>query len=209
MIVYVESNFILEIALEQKESKEARAILSLAEIGKIQLSFPDFALSEPFTSILQLKSQRESFNASSQITLKQLKQSELSEMHNQVISALPPVMNLLTQLWIRELDILHSTVELMLEVGQSIQTNAANFKQALMYQGQLGLQPKDSIIYSSVIADLRRQTNEIDKCFLNRNIKDFNDPDIITELRSFNCHYVGSFTQGLNYLQHKLRDEEA
>lgn len=94
----------MEIALEQKESAEARAILALAESGKLQLSYPNFALSEPFTSVLRIKNDRARFNDFSQVTLKQLKQSELSEMHNQVISALPPVMNLLTQLWTKELD---------------------------------------------------------------------------------------------------------
>lgn len=205
IVVYVESNFILEIALEQKEAVAARAILTLAESGKITVAFPDFALSEPFTSILQLKNDRARFNDSSQVALKQLKHSE---MHNRVIAALPPIMNLLTQLWEQELNLLHSTVEVMLRVGTLIRTDVASFRRALVYQKEVGLEPKDSIIYAAVISDLRLQSHEIDKCFLNRNTKDFNDPVIKAELASLNCHYIGSFVQGLNYIQHKLSAEE-
>jgi basic membrane lipoprotein Med (substrate-binding protein (PBP1-ABC) superfamily) len=53
MIIYVESNFALEIALGQEQSASAEAILSLAEQGKIALVFPGFALNEPLTTLAQ------------------------------------------------------------------------------------------------------------------------------------------------------------
>ncbi len=40
MIVYVESNFILEVALEQEQFASAEAILKLVEENKIKLAFP-------------------------------------------------------------------------------------------------------------------------------------------------------------------------
>jgi hypothetical protein len=45
VIVYIESNFLQEIALQQREFSFAASILKLAEQGKIQLIFPDIALS--------------------------------------------------------------------------------------------------------------------------------------------------------------------
>lgn len=48
MIVYVESNFVLELALGQEQSASAEAILALAEAKKIELVVLGFALSEPF-----------------------------------------------------------------------------------------------------------------------------------------------------------------
>jgi len=47
MIVYVESNFILEMVLGQKYASAIESILQLAERGKIELTFPSFALCEP------------------------------------------------------------------------------------------------------------------------------------------------------------------
>ena len=58
MIVYIESNFILEIVLQQKEALAAEDILKLAESNKIELVFPSFALSEPFSTIMHIQSER-------------------------------------------------------------------------------------------------------------------------------------------------------
>lgn len=44
MIVYVESNFILEIVLAQEESNSANQILSLAEQNRINLVCPSFSI---------------------------------------------------------------------------------------------------------------------------------------------------------------------
>ena len=49
MIVYVESNFILELAYLQEDHENCGRILKLAEAGKIQLILPAFAIAEPFS----------------------------------------------------------------------------------------------------------------------------------------------------------------
>lgn len=51
MRVYVESNFLLEIALEQEQAEAALLILELADARLITLSIPSFALSEPFSTL--------------------------------------------------------------------------------------------------------------------------------------------------------------
>ena len=53
MIVYVETKFVLEIAREQEQVVSANKILMLAEQGKIELAFPGFTRSEPFSTIKQ------------------------------------------------------------------------------------------------------------------------------------------------------------
>ncbi|HEV7235008.1 MAG TPA: hypothetical protein VGN15_02435 [Ktedonobacteraceae bacterium] len=45
MIVYIESNFILEMVLGQTQAPSAVHVLQLAESHKIELAFPSFALS--------------------------------------------------------------------------------------------------------------------------------------------------------------------
>lgn len=205
MIVYVESNFILELALEQKEAAAAKGILELAESGKIELAFPSLTLIEPFVTVMHLQSERRRLRNSSEVALKQLKQSELSELHNQVVSTLQPVLILLTKLWERELDLLHSTVERMLSVGKPIETDVISFRQALMYQRRFDLKPQDSIIYAAMVADLQRRTDDEVKCFLSRDREAFgDDPGIKSELASYNCRYIGSFADGLSYIQHAL-----
>lgn len=51
MTVYVESNFVLEIALGQEQVEAAETILARAEQHEIALAIPAFALSEPFSTV--------------------------------------------------------------------------------------------------------------------------------------------------------------
>ena len=46
MIAYVESNFCLELAFQQEEEVQAEEILQLAEGGRFELVFPQFAVCE-------------------------------------------------------------------------------------------------------------------------------------------------------------------
>ena len=48
MIVYVETNFILEMAFLQEEHESCEAILSYAREDKIDLAIPAFSIAEPY-----------------------------------------------------------------------------------------------------------------------------------------------------------------
>lgn len=202
MIVYVETNFILELALEQKEALAAEDILKLAESGKIELVFPSFAISETFSSVMNTQSQRRRLRDEAEKTLKQLKQSIQSERHREVVSTLPPIFTLLIKLVDRELELLHMTVERLLHSGRSIETDISTFRQAMIYRQKFDIESQDSIIYASVIADLKRHPAKTQKCFLSRDRKAFSDdPEIRTELSTYNCRYISNFFDGLKYIQ--------
>lgn len=47
MIVYVETNFILELAFQQEQHQAVNSILELAERGKIELVYPGFSIRNP------------------------------------------------------------------------------------------------------------------------------------------------------------------
>src|SRR5438552_5965832 len=51
MNVYVESNFVLEHALEQEECDSCAAIIQLAFDGRLRLVIPAFSLAEPHQAI--------------------------------------------------------------------------------------------------------------------------------------------------------------
>jgi hypothetical protein len=48
MIVYVESNFVLELAYLQEEHESCQTIIALAEAGSIHLVLPAFSIGEPY-----------------------------------------------------------------------------------------------------------------------------------------------------------------
>lgn len=51
MIVYVETNFVLEVALGQEQAEAAAEILNRAEGGEIELAIPYLSLVEPFSTV--------------------------------------------------------------------------------------------------------------------------------------------------------------
>lgn len=182
MIVYVESNFILEMVLRQREAGSAVRILELAENRKIELAFPSSALCEPFWTI----------------TRRERDQGRLSKLLEGMIDQLP---TLLANAAKKEKDSLWATVSRLVEVGTSIETDRACLRRALEYQKRFDFSQQDSIIYSAVIADIRRRPFAEAKCFISTNYKDFKDPEIITELNGHNCRYEQSFGRGLNFIK--------
>ncbi len=202
MIVYVESNFVLEIALEQEQYSSTEAILKLAEGNKIELAFPHFALSEPFATVMNRDKERAVLHQSLTVTLRQLQRSE---PHKQTVHDLQPLLVILKDAVDEEFKNLHSTISRLLKIGKSIELDESSLGQALNYQKKFGLKPQDSIIYSTVIADIQRKPPAEIKCFLSRDREAFgDDPGIKSELASYNCRYIGSFAQGLSFIQHAL-----
>nr|HET6904355.1 hypothetical protein [Ktedonobacteraceae bacterium] len=202
MIVYVESNFVLEVALEQEQSASAETILKLAESSKIVLTFPSFALSEPFATVMHRNKERVELHNRMTVTLGQLRRSE---SHKQTIHELQPLLLILKNAVNREFDLLHLTVARLLRAGTSIDLDSSILEQALNYQAQFGLKPQDSIIYSTVITDMQRRASTEAKCFLSRDKEAFSiNPGIRSELAAYNCRYIGSFVQGLDFIQHAL-----
>ncbi len=206
MIVYVESNFILEIAREQEEASFARKILDFAESGGIELAFPSFSLSETFSTIKRQQEERNSLYNSLVETLKQLQRSE---PHKRIMLDLESVLVVLNDAVNKEFGPLHSTVERMLSIGRSLETNVSSFRQAIVYQGQLSLRKQqDSVIFSTIIADLERRLPDETKCFLSRD-KDFADnPRIKSKLKPYRCSYLPSFKDGLYSIQNTLQKTE-
>ncbi len=58
-------------------------------------------------------------------------------------------------------------------------------------------------IYASVVYHLRQQVS-VASCFLNKNSKDFDNPDIVDELSKSNCRMIPRFEQGYQFIQTRL-----
>lgn len=53
MDVYVETNFVLELALLQEQQESCQKLLDLAEAGRINLILPAFSLTEPYETLIR------------------------------------------------------------------------------------------------------------------------------------------------------------
>ncbi len=201
MIVYVESNFVLELTLSQADAAPAEAILRLAEQKKLVLAFPTFALIEPYWTIKYRHDQR--LELCGRLN-RELAQLQRSTRHQPLVASLQPLSIAMADAGNQEFDLLESTLRRILAVGQAIEIDGKVFSQALSYQGRYGLSPLDAVIYASVIAHLERSSREEPKCFLSRNPQDFSNPEIRTELESYQCRYIAKFADGLSYIENTM-----
>ncbi len=214
MIVYVESNFVLEIALEQEQAIYAEQILAFAEAGKIELAFPSFALSEPFTTLYNRRVER---RRQYDTFLKILQQIKRSEPLRQIALNVELLIGTLRETHKHDFEPLHVTVQRLLACGRQLETSLVGYQQALIYEKSLVLSPQDSIIYAMIIEDLKKRPPDEMKCFLSRDKRAFPDENvpleeteikdnvlskslIARELRTYECKYFVTLEKGLDFI---------
>jgi hypothetical protein len=69
--VYVESNFVLELALLQEQQASCTEILRLSETGKVRLVIPAYSLAEPYETLVRRHKQRKRMKAELDVELRQ------------------------------------------------------------------------------------------------------------------------------------------
>lgn len=196
MIAYVESNFVLEMVLGQEQAASAESLLALSESGALDLVLPSFALAEPFATITQRGRQRRKLVNDISRTLEDLQRSAPYQSEATLVAT---AVSGLANITGREYASLHSVIQRLLAVASIVELESARFAQALAYQAQYGLSPQDSIMYASVVSDLQMRPPADPKCFMTRNSRDFDAPDIVAELSGYRCQLVFSFEEGLRY----------
>ena len=200
MIAYVESNFCLELAFQQEEEAHAEEILKLAESGKLELVFPQFAVCEPFSTLNRYENQRSAFLNELN---RQLSLLNRSAPHQGVVAGAAPLVATLGRIGDDQSNRLETVIERMLGCGRSIALTGPLFASARQLKGQFDLSPQDAIVAASVIADLQPQNAPADShAFLSRNSKDF-DP-MKAEFQKLGCRYVSRFEHGLQFIQSRI-----
>jgi predicted nucleic acid-binding protein len=205
LIVYVESNFVLELALLQEQAAAAQTILEHAETGALTLVLPAFALSEPFATVTNQGTQR---NKLSDELTRQERELGRSALHQSLAAQLKQVWTTLTEVRKAQMDSLEQTMERLLGAAQQVALDLPGFQQARLYETRYGLTPQDAIIYAVIVGDLQRRPIAEPKVFVNRNAKDFDDPGIKAELQTYNCRYIGTFADGLSYIENQLNKDQ-
>jgi predicted nucleic acid-binding protein len=201
MDVYVESNFVLEVALLQEQHESCEKIIALCESGKTQLILPAYSFIEPYETIFRrVKKRRKVSNDLGDI----VKQLSRSKPYQEEMDALKEkATSFLIRSEEEEKDRLQDTIDKLLQVSQVIPLDSQILLSANKYKIEHDLSPQDSIVYASVLSHLSRSSSSL-KCFLNRNSKDFDDPDIEDTLKNYDCKMLFSFDDGYGYITNQL-----
>lgn len=202
MDVYVESNFVVELALLQEQHESCERILALCESGEVKLILPAYSLVEPQETLVRYGKRRKKlstdlgYEVTQSLSRSKPYKDEVEEIHR------------LTAFLIRsqqeEKDRLLTTLDRLLNITEVIPLESTILSLAAKYQFDHDLRLQDSIVLASVLNHLRTSTSS-SKCFLNKDRKDFGDPDIVDALDECGCKILFRFDDGFNYITSQLR----
>jgi hypothetical protein len=200
MNVYVETNFVLELALLQSEQDSCEHILSLCEGGRTRLIIPAYSLAEPNEPLIRRDTERKKLVPIVTPTLNQLSrsipyQTEATSLQEQILS-------LLTRSGSEERQRFTTIRDRLLQIAEIIPLDGAILAAAVFYERQFGLSPQDSFVFASIVQHLK--ANPERSCFLTTNSRDFNDIDMRKLLEMRNCKLLFNFTDGYNYIQNQI-----
>jgi hypothetical protein len=191
---------LLEQSLQQEECDSCAAIVDLASKGLIVLAVPAFSLAEPHVAILGKEKARSRLGNDLR---KQLFELGRSKPHRAVPATFDALASVLVASAQFERDGLRDTISALLRTADVISLDAAILSSAVSIQVEFGMSGQDAIVLASVLAHLGVHRPP-ESCFLNRNTKDFDDPDVRERLEACGCKFFGKFEDGLHYVSARI-----
>lgn len=202
MIVYAESNFVLELAFVRADHENAERLLELSEAGRIRLVVPAFSLAEPHETLIRRARARRSLLVQLSAEIDELARSK---PYQALAQRSRVVTGVLAASEDDERHRLNRVVERIIAGADVIPLTADIAATALALQAELGLSAQDALVYASVEAHLQRAPEQ-PRIFVNQNRKDFLTPDILDRLAGLRCRLIASFAGARAAIERSLAD---
>lgn len=188
MRVYLETNFLLEIAFAQEEAGACEALLDLAEAGEVELAIPVFCLVEAAETrrrrSAEVRSFSEQYKRPDHLTRLPWLDGAVRNFRQDVLTHL--------SLSGQRLAVLRSRIE---AANSVLPLDGAIALQSDTLCDELTLHPPDGVVLATILSDASRRQS--DSIFLNRNTSDFDTGPIRGRLAAVRCRLVNSFQGGL------------
>jgi predicted nucleic acid-binding protein len=201
--LYVESNFVLELALSQEHWTDAEALLVRAERRQMSLAIPAVSISEPFSTVTNRSRLRRAVIDQLDRQIEDLRRSHLLQDDVNSIELTPAILNRVKE---HETELLISTLVRVLDVATVIPIDAAVFREALENRIRFPFDPMDAVIFSSVAHHLRSTTEKGPHLFVTKDKRDFRKSGIAELLRALDCELLRSFAEAQVLLELPLPD---
>jgi hypothetical protein len=198
--VYVETNFVLELALAQEQYASCDEILALAEAGRVRLLIPAYSLIEPYETLRRRHQDRARVKGDLDREFGQLGRTASYAAR---LQGFREARALLVDSTDDEATRLESVRSRLLEIAEVIPLETKVMQASRRLQADVDLSPQDAIVLASVLSHLERTTPSA-SCFPNRNWRDFDDPSIVEKLKQHGCKLLPSFDDGGGYVRHVL-----
>ncbi len=201
MTVYVESNFVLEIALGQEQTKAAQAILDRADRGEITLALPAVSLTEPFSTITHRI--RDSEQLRNRLN-DHIRQRSRSFPHQADVKAIESAPAFLASIEERELNRLVSVIGRIYAIATVLPIDVQIYADSVAIMHRFRLSPLDGMIYATILGHLKSGGNPGPHFFISRNWRDFDNPRILSELATLDCEFIRSFDVAALRIEQRL-----
>ena len=197
MIVYVESNFVLELAFLQEEHHSASMILEHAVSRRIHLRMLAYCGGEPYERMVRRAKDRKTLQDRLAQEIRDLSRSQPYVDIGDLSRALTVI---LAKSADEEKDRLDASLSRITAVAEIIALDGAILRNSVNLQTSLGLSPQDAIVFASVNADLEVSPATEEKLLITRNSKDFLTPSIEDILNRYGCKLLTRFSDGIGYI---------
>lgn len=202
MTVYVETNFLLEIAFSQSQREQCEGIVEWAEMEFLKLALPAYCIAEPYEAWIRRAKKRRRLGETFSRELKELIRSRTyAELHTKSHE----VMSSLIESIESEKEHLDHILERIVEIVELIPMTGIVLKESIAYQNRFGLSPQDSIVYASVLSHLPA-SGDSSHFFLNKNVNDFAEPDIEDELARHDCRVITHFGEAFGVIRDSIEE---
>lgn len=194
MIVYIETNFLLELAYLQERCDSCQEILELAEAGLITLLVPAFSAAEARATLHRRASERREFQESLQKHLREISRSEtfrgLDEQSKDIVAAFVSGSEETKE---RLESAIQSINELPLTRDVVVRAR----------QHEPDLSPQDALVLASITEDAAAQAGP--KCFISQDASAFRNPAALAVLTALECKVLYNFADAVGYIKNALR----
>lgn len=204
MKVYVESNFVLEVALRQEDHDACERLLEYAERGHIELAIPAWSLAEPYATWHRRAGEREELLRRLDRVLRQLARSP---EYAEVLDSSTDIIALLSRSIDRDKTRLDRTCERLIGLSSVIRLDDGALSDSYTLQSTRDLSPQDAFVYASVVAHLRRQPVDEPKVVVTRDADDFLTPEIQNDLQALGAELIPSLAGAAAHLDTELEFE--
>lgn len=197
MRVYVESNFTLEMALQQSGVASCEALIDLAADEKIEVAIPAFSIMEPHSTIERRGRDRRTLHERLKTEFDQIARSKnfrADKGRNREVIGLLIAATEQDERHLEQVRVRLETYAYIIPMDRRVLSEARSA------QRDLGLDPHDAVVFASLAVDLEARPTD-SSCFVTTNSKDFGTPPTMAALEKIGPKTLFKFEAALAYVR--------
>ncbi len=195
MNVYVESNFVIELALLQEQRDICERILKVCGTDGVQLVIPAYCLAEPYEALTRRRKRRTKMKQELDAEFGQIARTETRVDR---LRRFRDITELLTASIEEEEKQLDAVCSRLSDTAEVIPLDDDILAMSRECRSEHDFSPQDSVVYATVLAHLALNPGTR-SCFIDKD-KDFHDRRVVEELAGYRCELLRDFGAGYGFI---------